>query len=544
MALTVTDKPEVVSLTGNPVFFELATDLVHPFLWIHLQLQVYIDSAWVDASGNEDKIGASVSRSAIFKIQGLLNKYLAPKFTYPENSDTLVINRPEMVVRFRIKYKESWVTIAGVQGESAWVTGAESFYAVKGGVPNELLAIYNTAQTTWWNEMVLNKQFCTWQPKEKRTYPGAVEKLYWIPRRTATESLRIVWTGVDGTTGTIIRSHSAVAYRMIEICNSPALVENLAGKPVASFNVYLNGQSEERIFTVSRRYFERADNFLYDNSLGCFDSLTAVGWRKETGSNERESYNKQFPLYPELTDRSIITHRAWRTDKNVSNTGFLLNTEWLQYLKEIDLSREAYCIEGTLPRAINVTTGESVTIDDSTDTHYYEVEWTFAHKNRYSGRFYGALRSPVPPYYSNVIAMFERRVGSKLIDRISGAEATIDGTGITFPVLGTDVFDKTNGTFWTGIPNTAGNNRKWLFAELSWEFMVDYATDAAHGTLFLKDFGDNIKSTLPILVYAPARTEAQQSEIVAYLETYSFLVDTDGSIIIDSDNAYVVDGTI
>ena len=203
-------------------------------------------------------------------------------------------------------------------------------------------------------------------------------------------------------------------------------------------------------------------------------------------------------------------------------------------------------MEGTLARAVNIDTEEGTTIDDSTNLHSYPVTWSFAHKNRYSGKFYGALRAPVPPYFSNAIALFDRRVGNKLIDRISGAEATIDATGVTFPTLAADVFDKTNTTYWNaGIPNTAGNNRKWLFAELNWEFMVDYATDAAHGTLFLKDFESDVRGTLPILVYNPVRSEAEQTEIVIYIDAYSFIIDENGAIVNDAaETTYVVEGTI
>jgi hypothetical protein len=143
-------------------------------------------------------------------------------------------------------------------------------------------------------------------------------------------------------------------------------------------------------------------------------------------------------------------------------------------------------------------------------------------------------------------AYFDRRIGNNIIDRFSGAIATIDETGVTFPTLTPDVFNKTNTTYWGGtIPNTAGDNRKWLFAELSWEFMVDYATDAAHGTIFLKDFGSDVRSTLPIMVFSPARSEAQQTEIVKYINSYSFIIDENGNIVTDEDGStYLVDGTI
>lgn len=548
MAITINKAPDIVSLTGNPIWYEMQTSLTHFRRYIHCQLQVYYGGEWIDASEEEDKIETDFYTGiAIFRIQALLNKYLVQKFTFPESDSQLMITQSGMSIQFRIKYKESWTTSLGVDGEDvSYVTDASTYYAIKGGVPNELLAILNTAQTSWWNEMVLNKQFCTWQPKEKTTYPGSVEKLYWIARRTATETLSIVWTATDDTTGTISKTLAATIYNVIECCISPALVESLAEKEIDNYIVSISGQSEDRTFTVSRKYFERTDNFIFDNSLACFDCLTALGWRKETGNNERSSYQKQFPLYPELTDRTQQNSRAIRKDSNESNTGFLLTSAWLEYMRELDLSRDAYILEGSLTRAVNIETEEGITLnDDPNFLMQYAIKWSFAHKNRYSGKFYGALRCPIPPYFTNALAMFDRRISNKLIDRISGAEASIDATGITFPVLGTDVFDKTNATYWGAtIPNTAGNNRKWLFAELDWEFMVDYAEDTTHGILFLKDFGTDVRSTLPILVFSPSRTEAEQSEIVKYLDTYSFIIDSSGAIVQDSEGAYVVDGTI
>jgi len=543
MSITINRAPDKVSLTGNPVFYELGSNLAHPTIYIHCQLQVYYGGAWVNATTDEDKIEADASGNATFQVQALLNKYLSQKFTFPESDSQLMITQSGMSIQFRIKYKESWIESDGTEGESAAYTeDTNTYYALKGGVPNELLAILNTAQTSWWDELKLNKQFLTWQPREKRTYPGSTEKLYWIYRTTATLTLQIAWTATDGTTGTINTTNTANEYTVAECCISPALVESLAGKEIAGYVVSISGESEERTYTIDRTYYDRADNFLFDNSLAAFDCLTAVGWRKQTGSNKRSSYTKRLPLYPELTDRTQQNSRAWRTDKNESNTGFLLDTDWLEYMRELDLSRDAYKLEGTLARAVNIDTEEGTTLDDSTDMHSYPVTWSFAHKERYFGRWNIALKCPLPPFASQCIALFDRRVGGSLIDRIAGQEATIDATGVTFPALAADVFDKTNTTYWNAtIPNTAGNNRKWLFAELDWEFMVDYATDAAHGTLFLKDFGSDVRSTLPIMVYNPALNEAGQTEIVNYLNTYLFIVDSTGAVIQDSDNAFVVD---
>lgn len=547
MSITINKAPEKVNQTGNPIWYELASSLSHPTIYIHCQLQVYFGGAWIDATTNEDKIEADTAGGSVFQIQALLNKYLTQKFTYPESESQLMVTQAGMSVQFRIKHKESWIESDGTEGEdSSYTTDDNTYYAIKGGVPNELLAILNTAQSSWWGEMELNKQFCTWQPTTKNTYPTAVEKLYWIMRRSATETLQISWTATDESTGTITATKAANIYQVVECCISPALVESLAGKEIASYTVSISGQSEVRTFTIDRNYYERTDNFTFDNSMGCFDCLSAVGWRTESGKNERNSYNKRFPLYPELTDRTQQNSRATRKDSNQSNTGFLLTADWLEYMREMDLSADAYLLEGTLTRAVNIETEEGITLNDNPDFMLqYPVKWSFAHKNKWSGKFYGSLRAPVPPSFTSALAMFDRRVGNKLIDRISGAEATIDATGVTFPTLATDVFDKTNTTYWdAGIPNTAGDNRKWLFAELDWEFMVDYAEDTTHGILFLKDFGSDVRSTLPILVFNPSRSEAEQSEITDYLETYFFHIDEDGNIVTDDDNAYLVGGTI
>ena len=116
MAITINKTPEIVSLTGNPIFYELASSLAHPTIYIHCQLQVFISGAWINATTDEDKIEADALGGVTVQVQALLNKYLVQKFTFPESTSAMFITQPGMSVQFRIKHKESWIEADGTEG--------------------------------------------------------------------------------------------------------------------------------------------------------------------------------------------------------------------------------------------------------------------------------------------------------------------------------------------------------------------------------------------------------------------------------------------
>lgn len=554
MAITKTTSPENVNLTGNGIWFSLSSNLVDSFvsnLQIVLVVEYYNGTAWVALQTATKPVIGGV---AMFNVQHYLDKVPVPAFTYPESADNLIVNHPGACVKFRIKWNELYFnTTTNAYVSTAQVTDSGNYYTIQGGIPTDVERIFNQAATTFYNELVLNKQFLTAMPREVEISERATVKLYWL-LRAGENYLRLYVKKyfADGTTSIVLLSSKSVAaYSVNELICSPSKIfteEELPG--IYKYEIWCTNAtttniiSEIRTFTINRRYFERNDYFLFQNSAGSFDFLWAHGRKKETIGISKLNYSLRLPYAANLSNREMFNSRGQLTKTRQSEIGFITK-ELLHYLQEFFTSENIIWLNNSIPvPALNVTE-QAELVDDSNDMQSLPFLWRPDTLHRYHHSNYIALQSPLPPYFDYAIAMFDRRVGANLIDKINALEATIDSTGVTFPTLTPDIFNKTNATYWGAtIPNTAGNNRKWLFSELSWEFMVDYATDAAHGTLFLKDFGSDIRSTLPILVFSPVRSEAQQNEIVTYLETYSFLVDTDGSIIIDTDNAYIVDGTI
>lgn len=525
MAITIIDQPDTVNLTGCPIQFTFQSDLDHPQVWIRAYIQVLINGVFV--SQIEDKIAVDADGVAVFQFQALLNKHLDSQFSFPEHEASLMIAHPKMSVQFKIVYGEIYKPIDGPIQPLALTFGS-TYYAIRGGLPNHIMARMNVQQITWWEDVVENKRFLTNQPLEKETYPASVEKLYWMMRATGTITLKFDWTATDDSTGTYTTTLAANAYQVVEICVSPGLIEALTGKELAAYTVSISGLSEERIFTVDRRHKERFDRLLFDNSLGTFDTLTATGMRTQTGENSRESYRKQLPRYPELNDRTIGYNRAERINKNESSLGFLNNQEWLEYTEEIDLSNNAYWLDGTVAKPINIVTTESVTLNDERDYFTLDIEWELAHKTMWFAYQRGTLQFVIPPFINKLSAFFNRARGIQLLDIRFNHTATISGSNITFPnITGNDLFDFSDATYWdqTLIAATswynAGAPRTCPLSWLVGATWAEAATDATHARLFHRDYSTKLRDVLPVLVYSSNLSAAEQQTVVDWLDWYA-----------------------
>ncbi|WP_299576703.1 hypothetical protein [uncultured Sunxiuqinia sp.] len=539
MAITIIDQPDTVSLTGCPIRFVFQSDLTYPQVWIRAYIMVWINGAYVNQL--EDKIVVDADGVAVFQFQALLNKHLESKFSFPEHEASLMIAHPQMSVKYQIVYGEIYKPADGPE-QPLGLTFGDTYYAIRGGLPNHVMARMNVQQITWWEDVVENKRFLTNQPLEKTTYPVSVEKLYWIMRSTGTITLKFDWTATDDSTGTYTTTHTADAYQVVEICLSPGLIEALTGKELAAYTVSISGLSEERTFTVDRQHKERYDRLLFDNSLGTFDTLTATGMRTQTGENSRESYRRQLPTYPELNDRTMAYNRAERVNKNESSLGFLNTQEWLEYTEELDLSCNAYWLDGSVAKPINIVTTESVTLEDERDYFTQNIEWELAHKSKWYARQRGTLQFVIPPYINKLSAFFNRARGIKLLDLRFNHMAIISGTNITFPnITGNDLFDFSDATYWdqtliaaTGWYN-AGTPRTCPLSWLQGWAWAEAATDATHARLFHRDYNTKLRDVLPVLVYSSNLSTAEQQTVVDWLDWYYAIFESTSLLVENND---------
>lgn len=545
MAITVSiiDSPPVVSLAANPVNFVVSSSVAGMTnLYIHLAILKYVGAAWVE-TGFEDAVSV-VNSEAPFNLQEYFDSILKPSFTFPEHYTNVVIQRTEMVEKFRIKVWETYVDTTGtiVDKKAAdSLSPATDFYVVPGAVSEDDQALLNTLSTTWWDEWISRKSFQHWLPGTKKTGPDAVEKLFWIARRTATETVSIAWIGSDATTGTANTAFAMTIYNMYELCISPAIAEALAGKELASYTVTISGQSETVGFSIDRTYFENQEYFILQNSFGCFENLWCHGARSGEMEFKRTQYERTLGARYQLTDRKFGSTRAMVTRNRKSNTGYFTNPDWLNWALALVAGEDAWIYTESSLAPIALTGEKSTYLDDmQEDPWALEIEWKHSREGRFGAGLGLAVKFIIPPYYSKLAAFFYKTERGALVDKIAGLTAPQSGANITWPnIAASDVLDFSDATFWNNSLLTAWYNvatpRTCPLSFMAGSEWAEAATDATHTRLFHRDTTGSLRSIMPVLVYKSNLTAAEQAVVVAWLEWY-FVIFESGNILTENGN--------
>ena len=547
MAITVSiiDQPSIVALAANPVNFVASSSVVGKTnLYIHLAILQYIGAAWVE-TGFEDAVSV-VSSEAVFNIQAYFDSVLKPAFTFPEHYTNLVIAQPGMVIKYRVKVWETYIdtngTIVDKKAADSYTLGTD-FYVVPGAVSEDDQAMLNTLSTTWWDEWITRKSFQHWLPGVKKTSINAVEKLFWIARRTATETISIAWVASDATTGTATFAFDMTIYSMYELCISPTIAEQLAGKALASYTVTITGQSETIGYTIDRTYYENQEYFLLANAFGCYETLWCRGARSGELEFARTQYELSLGSSYLQTDRKLGATRAMTTRNRKSNTGWFDTANWFNWALALMAGEDAWIYTPTNLSPVVITGEKSTYIDDmQLDPWSLEIEWKHSREGMFNGGLGLTMKYVLPPFYSKVAAFFNRTERGSLVDVIAGLTAPQSGANIAWPNIATsDVLDFSDATYWdqaliaaTGWYNATTPRTCPLAWMQGWAW-AEAATDATHARLFHKDYTMTLRSMMPVLVYSQDLTLAEQATVVAWLDWY-FTIWQDGSILTENNN--------
>ena len=115
-------------------------------------------------------------------------------------------------------------------------------------------------------------------------------------------------------------------------------------------------------------------------------------------------------------------------------------------------------------------------------------------------------------------AVFYRIYNGELINKY-GSNATVLTGYIIFPELTTDIFDRSNSTYWSGLSIIDEDPRKWPLSELTNETIETYGTAATQARLFMNDYSTSASEILPIVEYADALSEEDQEDVSDYVSS-------------------------
>ncbi len=294
---------------------------------------------------------------AIFDLRDGLKGLVDYAFTYPEDSEELIILRPEPIKQYYFQYWESY----GLPSVAKELKTSSDYYVMKGKSSYMQLTEYHELNTSFWQRLQTSHAFLTLQPNNKLISTKQVEKLFFlhylnISPRSVRLNVKVYFT--NGTDDTVFKD-TLPNYERFQIleCNVGFEIMELAdvnpALTVEKYDVWLTTSagvlSETKTYYVDLEYQKQTRYFLFANSLCGYDTARALG----IGSNEVDySYKKVSKLLPHnytSKDREFNQIQVAEKRKFIVNFGILNNIsgdvyapDWKNYLRQLNLSPDRF----------------------------------------------------------------------------------------------------------------------------------------------------------------------------------------------------------
>lgn len=347
----------------------------------------------------EDMLEPDINQKVLFDISDYFIEELSSDFVFPESSASLIIHKPNICKKYYLKYAEAFDSV--IQKLETNNNNNKYYFALNAGLPFYSLAVYNENTTNFLAKLAANKNFLTNQPKEKIIGKDQIEKLYYLSWRYTSGDLRL-YVKINYNDGsvheflkqTFVLSEMHNVYEVI-VSYAQLQIEAIAPtKIIESYEVYLRSRladdsipitSETRKYVVDPQTYSEERYFIFQNSLGGFDTLrTTESFQKETNYTRHFSEILNIPAFT-VKNPSIKQFSAFEEQTFKTSSGFL-SRDSIEWLRDFLLSNKRYeIINGALFPII--ITSENVIIREK-DSHLYALE--FEYKRAYRDVFYAA----------------------------------------------------------------------------------------------------------------------------------------------------------
>jgi hypothetical protein len=351
----------------------------------------------------EDSLPTELDGSVSFNIAEYLRKATRKQFSYPENSQELIIARPELTTAFKVRIYESFGTPPVPQRVQ---TDDSVYYVLHGGISWLKQALINRNDVDWYSRLVNNRTFLSNQPVEKITDHYTTEKLYMMPcwLADANKQFKLVVKRYFNDGNTSEDTLKTIAYgddigmgedqttrTVHEICVSAFTLHNnrvANGVPdyftnVAKYEVWVINQANDRVteirsFIFDTQYHEFVRRFLYRNSKTALESLRCTG--KQSGDDQYEMKSgvgvsdlAYTDLDREQIDLSISENRSFKI-----NTGYLPGKAWENTFRDFAMSKERYIEGDSFLIPIRVTSNKMKQSPEDENLYALEFEYQYA----------------------------------------------------------------------------------------------------------------------------------------------------------------------
>lgn len=321
---------------------------IRPFFKIGMQVLIKSGESWENIG--EDLHPVDNMGITTFDLHRLFADRVYSTFRFPEPTQPLMLARPFACREYKVRYYE----VFGSSLTAQQMMESESFFILSAGISQLQEAIYNRNNTSFWEKLKYNNYFLTWQPAEKLVTRNQTEKLFFLLQEEVGQlQLRIAYFFMDG-----LGNHS---YPINSIDNPPSKtvyeltitpsVMQVPGWETDLLDYYevwmqddqLNRISEIRRFTMDYTFKENDRIFLFQNSLGGFDTIRIFGDQEDTLEYDRISVKSVLG-----TDFTELNHRlaqfsVTEVRKYKANTGWI-TPEATAWIRDFFLSKKVYRI--------------------------------------------------------------------------------------------------------------------------------------------------------------------------------------------------------
>lgn len=391
MALAIEIPGGSVQLSANPIWVKV-TGAVIPVGATEFKLLCKVTSVDGDLLGGPfiDGITPDSEGNALFDISGYVDQPMIPEFQYPLVGVTVAHAKSAWVIE--IEFGQTYID-ENDDRQTTYEASSETITVLKGGISDYAMALYNDADTSFFEDWIVGGKFLTNQPNNIRVSPTQLVKLWYMGQWTSAHEVTI-YTKVN--TGPNKIAHIPIEQTVTIYPETGVLELNInpvfqgfviaSGQQITSFEFWIEDSggkvSETRTFIVDNKPKENNNYLFVANSKSGVDVIWLSGSvEKSIDTSGTEGYRPLGINVGSRTGTILATGRSARRKWKI-NSGYK-TTDEMAGLIDVFISRNIWLLMDGNVIPVLLTNGDKLLADTAKDLHSIELELLEAHNTRF-----------------------------------------------------------------------------------------------------------------------------------------------------------------